>query len=214
MVECGCQLIDQTQLSRWRPSPIRAATLLVGAWLFGAGEALLVAANLGNSPWTVLAQGASVRTGLSIGVMTNVIGLLVLALWIPLRQRPGLGTVSMVLIVGMSMDITLACLPQMDAPAVRLCAVIGGIVITAIGTGLYLGSALGPGPRDGLMTGLHRVTGLPLGWTRAAVEIFVLVTGYALGGTAGVGTVVYALFIGPAVHTAVRLLSRIPTEQL
>lgn len=202
------------QLSRWRPSPARALALLFGASLFGVGEGLLVGANMGNSPWTVLAQGAAVRTGWSVGVMTNLIGLVVLTLWIPLRQRPGLGTVSMVFIVGMSMDATLAGLPELGSIGVRLSAVVAGILIVAVGTGYYLGSALGPGPRDGLMTGLHRVTGQPLGLTRGVVEVAVLISGAALGGTVGLGTVAYAVFIGPAVHAAVRLLSKVPTEQL
>jgi uncharacterized membrane protein YczE len=201
-------------LSRWRPSRRRTVWLLAGAWLFGVGEGLVVGAGLGNSPWTVFAEGAAGRTGTTVGLMTNMIGILVLLLWIPLHQRPGLGTVTMVFVVGTSMDVTLACLPELNALFLRLCVMTGGIVIIGVGTGFYLGSALGPGPRDGLMTGLHRVTGQSLALTRGVVEFSVLAMGAALGGTIGVGTVVYAVLIGPVVNRSVSILSRVPTEQL
>lgn len=187
---------------------------MVGLWLFGVGEAMLVAANLGNSPWTVLAQGISLRTNLSIGVITNILGVIILLLWIPLRQRPGLGTVGNIVLVGTSIDVTLALLPEPDALVARIPLTLGGILVVAVGSGFYLGVGMGPGPRDGLMTGITRVTGWALGWTRAIVEVTVLIIGVFLGGVAGVGTLLFALFVGPCVNVAVRLLSKIPDKDL
>ncbi len=200
--------------SRWRPTPAQALSLLLGLGLFGTGEAMLVAANLGNSPWTVFAQGLAGRVGLSVGVMTNLIGVVVLVLWLPLRQRPGLGTVANIAIVGTSLDIALTFLPHFSALPPRLAMTVGGIAVVAIGSGFYLGCGLGPGPRDGLMTGLSRVTGWPLGVTRGLVEVSVLVVGMLLGGVAGVGTLMFALLVGPGVHLAVRLRSRVPDSDL
>ncbi len=188
--------------------------MVFGLWLFGTGEAMLVAAHLGNSPWTVFAQGIASRTHLSIGVMTNLIGAFVLLLWIPLRQRPGLGTVANVLLVGTALDVSSLVLPHPDSLAARLAMCVGGIVIVALGSGFYLRCGLGPGPRDGLMTGIARVSGWPLGVARALVEVTVLIVGWLLGGVAGIGTLLFAVFVGPCVHVAVRALSRIPDEQL
>ncbi|UJA19937.1 hypothetical protein HJD18_06740 [Thermoleophilia bacterium SCSIO 60948] len=202
------------ELSRWRASPARAAVLFAGLWVFGTGEALLVLSALGNSPWTVFAQGAAERTGLSIGVLTILIGALVVLLWWPLRQRPGLGTIANVILVGVAIDVTLALLEPPDALGLRSFAMLGGIALVALGSGLYLGTALGPGPRDGLMTGLHRVSGRPIFLVRAVIELSVLAAGVALGGTAGLGTVLFALLIGPGVQLALRLLSRVPSVDL
>jgi uncharacterized membrane protein YczE len=196
------------------PRPLEAASLVFGLWLFGTGEAMLIAATLGNSPWTVFAQGIASRTHLSVGVMTNVIGAAALLAWVPLRQRPGLGTVANVLLVGTSLDVSLAVLPHPGSPAARFAFCVGGILAVALGSGFYLRSGLGPGPRDGLMTGIARVSGWPLGAARAVLEVTVLTVGWLLGGVAGIGTLLFAVFIGPCVHGAVRLLSRIPDDQL
>ena len=196
------------------PRPLQGVSLVFGLCLFGAGEALMVAAEVGNSPWTVFAQGVAARVGLSIGLVTNILGALVLLLWIPLRQRPGLGTIANVVLVGTSLDLSLAVLPHPDSLAARLAMCVGGILVVAVGSGFYLRCGLGPGPRDGLMTGVARVSGWPLGVARAVVELTVLAIGWLLGGVAGIGTLLFALFIGPCVHLAVRLLSRIPDEQL
>jgi uncharacterized protein len=201
-------------MNRWLPRPLQAASLVFGLWLFGTGEAMLVAASLGNSPWTVFSQGIASRAHLSIGLMTNLIGAAVLLLWIPLRQRPGLGTVANVLLVGTALDVGLALLPHPGSLATRLASCVGGILIVAIGSGFYLRCGLGPGPRDGLMTGIARILGWPLGAARAVVEVTVLVVGWLLGGVAGIGTLLFAVLIGPGVHAAVRLLSRIPDDQL
>lgn len=188
--------------------------LVTGQWLFGTGEAMLVAAHLGNSPWTVFAQGTAMRAGLSIGLMTNLIGALVLLLWIPLRQRPGLGTVANVLIVGTALDVALRWLPDLNALPGRVMLCVGGILVVALGSGIYLTTGLGPGPRDGLMTGIARVSGRPLAAARVAVEATVLIAGWLLGGAAGLGTMLFAVFIGPCVQLAVRLIGRIPDHDL
>jgi len=191
--------------SRWRASPRRLAVLLTGLAIFGAGDALLVASDLGNSPWTVFAEGVSAQTPLSVGAATVATSFALLLLWIPLRQRPGLGTVANAVVVGLAIDATQAVVPAGVPLAVRWVEVAGGIALVAIGSALYLGVALGPGPRDGLMTGLHRATGRPVALVRAAIEITALATGALLGGTFGAGTVAFALLVGPAVATALRV---------
>ena len=201
-------------MDRWLPRPLQAVSLVCGLWMFGTGEAMLVAAHLGNSPWTVFAQGLAQLTPLSVGVLTNIIGAAVLILWIPLHQRPGLGTVANVLVVGTALDVSLTFLPQPEEVAAQLAMCISGIAVVAVGSGLYLRCGLGPGPRDGLMTGIARITGWPLGAARTAVEASVLLCGWLLGGLAGIGTLLFAIFVGPCVHAAVRILSRLPDDQL
>ncbi len=192
-------------LSRWRASPRRLASLLLGLVLFGGGEAFLIASQLGNSPWTVNAEGIANHTPLSVGAATVITSFVLLLLWIPLRQRPGLGTIANAVVVGLAIDATLVVLPDDAALVPRVAEVVAGIALVAVGSALYLGAALGPGPRDGLMTGLHRVTGRPVAPIRAAIEISALLVGVALGGTFGPGTIAFALLIGPAVAVALRL---------
>lgn len=180
--------------------------LLVGLWLFGTGNAMLVAAALGNAPWTVLAEGLSLVTPLSIGVATQVIGLVVLCGWIPLRERPGIGTVSNVVVIGLAIDVMLAVLPTPSGLALRTVWLLAGIGLVGLGSGLYLSVDLGPGPRDGWMTGLHARTGWPVSLVRLGIEVTVLAGGWALGGTVGVGTVAFALLIGPAVGLGLRVV--------
>ncbi|MBK3630693.1 hypothetical protein JHN59_39060 [Streptomyces sp. MBT49] len=175
----------------------RLFQLYAGLALYGVSSALLVRAGLGLEPWNVLHQGLAELTGLTIGVVSIIVGAVVLLLWIPLRQRPGLGTVSNVFVVGLAMDGALACVPDAHGLGVRIPLLLGGIVLNGAATGLYIAAAFGPGPRDGLMTGLHRRTGRSIRLMRTAVEIAVVVTGFALGGTIGVGTLLYAVGIGP-----------------
>ncbi|MEU1464524.1 hypothetical protein ABZ467_28245 [Streptomyces sp. NPDC005727] len=175
----------------------RLIQLYAGLALYGTSSALLVAAGLGLEPWNVLHQGLAELTGLTIGVVSIAVGAVVLLLWIPLRQRPGLGTVSNVFVVGLAMDGTLALLPDVHALAVRVPLLVAGIVLNGAATGLYIAASFGPGPRDGLMTGLHRRTGRSIRLMRTMVEVTVVVTGFALGGTIGIGTVLYAVSIGP-----------------
>lgn len=175
----------------------RLVQLYAGLVLYGASSALLVEADLGLEPWNVLHQGLSDLTGVSIGMVSIVVGAVVLLLWIPLRQRPGLGTVSNVFAVGLAMDGTLALLPDARSLAVRIPLMVAGILLNGAATGLYISARFGPGPRDGLMTGLHLRTGRSVRLARTVVEVAVVATGFALGGTLGVGTVLYALAIGP-----------------
>jgi uncharacterized protein len=172
------------------------------------GEACIVAADLGNSPWTVLAQGVSLNTPLSVGGATVAVSFLVLLGWVPLRQRPGLGTLLNALLVGVAIDATLLVLDPGDALLPRLALMFVGIAVVALGSGLYLTCRLGPGPRDGLMTGLSRRTGRSLRLWRTVIELSALTGGFALGGVVGVGTVAFALLIGPGVQAAVGMVDR------
>ena len=192
--------------SRWRASPSRLARLLVGLWIFGTGDALILMTELGNSPWTVLAEGVALHTPLTVGVATQVIGVAVLCGWLPLRVRPGLGTILNVVVIGIAIDVMLLILPAPSTMVARGAMLLAGVALVGLGSGLYLGTELGPGPRDGWMTGLHRRFGWPLSRVRLGIELGVLVAGAALGGTVGVGTVAFALLIGPAVGMAVRLV--------
>lgn len=184
----------------------RVLQLLIGLVLYGVGCALTVDAGLGVDPWTVFAQGISIHTGLGIGWVTNIVGFLVLLLWIPLRQKPGIGTIANILIVGTSMQVVLLLMPPVSGLAAQVVVLLGGIITVAVASGLYIGARFGPGPRDGLMTGLHARAGWPIWACRATVELTVLVIGWFLGGTVGIGTVLFALLIGPLVHLTLPLL--------
>jgi uncharacterized protein len=197
-------------VSRWRANPPTLARLLAGLWLFGTGDALLIRADLGNAPWTVLAQGVALVTPLTIGIATQLIGVAVLCAWIPLRERPGLGTVTNVILIGIAIDVMLPLVPAPEAMVPRIALLLGGIGLVGLGSGLYLTAGLGPGPRDGLMTGLHRRYGWPVSAVRGGIEISVLAAGWLLGGTVGLGTVAFAVLIGPAVGSVLRLLGRRP----
>jgi len=186
--------------------PRRVLQLLVGLVLYGTGCALTVEAGLGVDPWTVFAQGLSVRTGVGIGWITNIVGFLVLLLWIPLRQKPGVGTIANILLVGTSMQVVLTIFPPVEGIVAQFATLFGGILLVAIASGLYIGARFGPGPRDGLMTGVNAKLGWPIWVCRALVEISVLLIGWVLGGTVGIGTVLFAALIGPLVHVALPLL--------
>jgi len=185
----------------------RLTQLYVGLVLYGASAAFMVRADLGLDPWDVFHQGVSERAGLSIGTLSVLVGPLVLVLWWPLRQRPGLGTVSNVVVIGTSMDATLWLAPHLEAMAVRVPLLAGAVVLNGAATGMYISARFGPGPRDGLMTGLHRVTGRSVRLMRTCVEVTVLATGFALGGSVGLGTVVYALAIGPLAQFFLRVFA-------
>jgi uncharacterized membrane protein YczE len=184
----------------------RILHLALGLPLYGVGCALTVVAGLGVDPWTVLAQGVSRQTGIEIGWVVNGIGLLVMLLWIPLRQRPGVGTLANILLVGTSMQVALWLLPAVDGFVVRLLVLLAGIVCVAVASGLYIGARFGAGPRDGLMTGLTARFGWPTWVARATVEATVLVGGWLLGGDVGLGTVLFAALIGPLVHLSLPVL--------
>lgn len=186
--------------------PRRISQLLIGLVLYGVGAALTVEAGLGLDPWTVFAQGISIRTGIGIGWVTNIVGFLILLLWIPLRQKPGVGTIANILLVGTAMQLTLWAVPSVHTPAFQVCMLVGGILVVAVASGLYIGAHFGPGPRDGLMTGFHTRFGWPIWVCRLVIEATVLVIGWLLGGTVGIGTVLFAATIGPLVHLALPLM--------
>jgi uncharacterized membrane protein YczE len=188
----------------------RISQLLLGLFLYGIAIALMVRAGIGVSPWDVLTQGLSKQTGLPFGLLTNLIGVVVLVLWIPIRQKPGVGTVLNVLLIGPSAQLGLWIIPQQTVPWVQVLVFASGLILLAIATGLYIGARLGPGPRDGLMTGLHRRTGVRIWIVRTGIEVTVLTIGWILGGQVGVGTVAFALLIGPMVNITLPLLS-VPT---
>ena len=182
---------------RW---PRRLLQLYVGLALYGLSIALLARSALGLMPWSVLDQGISRSTGISLGAASIAVGVVVLLAWVPLRQRPGLGTVSNVLVIGLALDASLAVLPEVSSLPLRALLVVAGVVLDAVATAAYIGVRLGPGPRDGLMTGLVGRTGRSVRLVRTAIEVVVVLVGVALGGTLGVATVVYAVTIGPLVQ--------------
>ncbi|MGJ9407015.1 YitT family protein [Nesterenkonia aurantiaca] len=194
-------------LSAWR-----GTQLLIGLFLYGFSLAMMIRATLGVSPWDVLGLGSALQTGLPFGVMTNIIGLIVLLLWIPLRQKPGVGTILNVLLVGPSAEVGLAVLREPETLWARILLFAGGLILLAVASGLYIGAQYGPGPRDGLMTGMHRRFGLPIWFVRTAIEGTVLLLGWLLGGPVGVGTVAVVLLIGPLVHLALPIF-HIPTPE-
>lgn len=184
-----------------RDRPLRRlAQLMAGLVLFGVGEALVMAAGLGVLPWDVLSQGLVIHLGLTVGAWSIIIGAAVLAAWIPLRERPGVGTIANVIVIGLVLDACLAVLPRPDVPAVQAVFLVVGVLVNGIASGTYVGARLGPGPRDGLMTGLVRITGRSVRLIRTALEVTVVGIGYLLGGSLGVGTLLYALAIGPIIH--------------
>jgi uncharacterized membrane protein YczE len=197
-------------MARSRPRPPRLGRrltqLYAGLVLYGASASLLLLAGLGNDPWDVLHQGLSRQTGLGTGTWTIIVGAIVLLAWIPLRQRPGLGTISNVVVIGLVMEAMLAAFPPAHGLDVQIPLMLAGVVLNGAATGLYIGASFGPGPRDGLMTGLA-ARGLSLRAVRTAIELTVLTGGAVLGGTVGVGTVVYALAIGPLAHVFIPALT-------
>ncbi|WP_368498492.1 YitT family protein [Herbiconiux sp. A18JL235] len=184
---------------------LRIPQLVVGLVLYGFADALIIRAAIGVAPWTVFAQGLSNVTGLGIGLLTNIVGLCVLAFWIPLRQRPGLGTVLNVLLIGPSIELGLWLLPTVSELWQQALLFAAGLLLLAVASGIYIGARMGPGPRDGLMTGIHSRLGWPIWRGRALVEGSVLVVGWLLGGNVGVGTVLFAVLIGPLCGVTLRL---------
>ncbi|MBF6340979.1 hypothetical protein IU450_34570 [Nocardia abscessus] len=187
----------------------RLIALYVGLWLYGFSMAVMVRAGLGLDPWDVFHQGVAAHVPISFGTVTAVTGVAVLLAWIPLRQMPGLGTVSNVVVIALSVDAGLAWLPSWDQLVVRVGAMIAAVVLNAVASVLYIGAGMGPGPRDGLMTGLVRRTGKSVWVVRTAIEVAVLTTGFVLGGSVGIGTLVYAFGIGPLIHLMIPAANRI-----
>ena len=208
----GSRVIPHTPWAahgRWAPKLITWLPLLGGLWLFGTGEALLVESRLGNTPWVVLSEGVSQRTGLSIGEATFAVSLMVLLMWIPLRERPGLGTIANIIVIATAIDVMSALIPKPSHLVVQLVFVFAGIAAVGIGSAFYLTAGLGPGPRDGWMTSLHRKFGVPVGRVRLGIEITVFSVGVLLGGKAGIGTALFALLIGRSVALWLAVVGRI-----
>lgn len=191
----------------------RVLQLLIGLFLYGIAIAMIVRGAVGVAPWDVLTQGLNLRTGITFGLITIIVGAIVLLAWIPLKQRPGIGTILNVLLVGPSADVGLAFIPaDLDLWA-RILLFAGGLLLLGVASGLYIGANFGPGPRDGLMTGIHRVTGWPIWVGRTGVELVVLGIGWLLGGNVGVGTVLFAVLIGPICGVTIPLFRIAPTAR-
>ena len=190
----------------------RLVQLLAGLVLYGISDALLVLGGLGLDPWDVLHQGLARRTGIPIGTWTIIVGAAVLLMWFPLRQRPGIGTACNVVVIGTVIDVVLAVVPAPNALALRWVSLLAGVALNGVATACYIGAGLGPGPRDGLMTGIAR-RGHSLRLVRTSIELSVLATGWLLGGTVGIGTVLYAVSIGPLVHLLLPRLTIRPGER-
>jgi uncharacterized membrane protein YczE len=197
-----------------RPPLISVVLLVVGLVIFGIGEALMIASSVGVSPWTVLAQGITNITGWSVGLATFVVSFIVLLVWLPLRQTPGIGTVLNIIIISVVLDLALPFLPQFESLTLRVAEAAVGVIVTGIGGGIYLIANLGPGPRDGLMTGLQRLTGFPIAGVRSAIEISAVLLGWLLGGVVGVGTMLYAFGIGPCVAASMYMLLKAFGDEL
>lgn len=185
----------------------RLIQLFLGLALYGVSLGLMVRANLGLDPWDVFHQGLAERAGISLGMMVNLVGAAVLLLWIPIRQRPGIGTIANVFLIGTFADISLWLIPPIDSLPLAAAMLIGAVFLNGVATGAYIGAGLGPGPRDGLMTGLVKRTGGSVKVIRTSIEVTVLAAGWLLGGTVGLGTVLYAVAIGPIVHRMLPLFT-------
>ena len=191
------------------PKPLTLLILCVGLLLFGLGESLIITASVGMSPWTVLAEGLSITSGLSIGALTLLISLGVLLLWIPLKQQAGIGTILNVMIIAAVIEWSLPYLPHPETYVLQIAQAIFGTLLVGVASGIYLIANLGPGPRDGLMTGFQKATNLPIAWVRVFLEITVISIGWMLGGTIGIATVIFAFGIGPAVSFGLYLIASI-----
>jgi uncharacterized membrane protein YczE len=186
----------------------RLLQLLVGLFLFGIASSLMIRAGIGIAPWDVLSQGISLRSGWSFGLITNLVGVAVLLMWLPLRQMPGLGTVLNVLLIGPSAQLGLWLLPPVSGLLWQVLVFVSGLLLLAVATGLYIGANFGPGPRDGLMTGLHARTGWAIWKVRTLIEATALAIGWWLGGNVGLGTLAFALLIGPLCGITLPLFDR------
>ena len=190
-----------------KPRFVTLLFLISGLWIFGTGEAILIDAGIGVSPWTVLAQGISKQADLTVGMATFVVSVLVLFLWIPLRETPGIGTILNAILIAMSIDVMEPFIPNQTDFIPQIIQAMVGIILVGIGSALYLTANLGPGPRDGWMTGVQKKTNWPIGRVRVGIEIIVLSIGIALGGTFGLGTIMFAIGIGPAISMSLGVVS-------
>ena len=201
------------QIFTTRPKFVSVLMLLIGLTVFGLGEALLVAANFGVSPWTVLAQGVSSHFSWSLGISTAAVSSFVLLLWLPIKQVPGLGTIFNIIIIALVIDLSLPYLPTFENKLLKLLLATVGVCVTGFGGAIYLIANLGPGPRDGLMTGIQRITDWPIAVVRGIIELTVVILGWWLGGVVGIGTLLFAFGIGPALASSILLLQHILEEK-
>ena len=198
--------------SRWDLNPARIGVLFFGLFIFGLGDSLLIQSTIGNAPWSVLAQGVSGKLDITMGWSTFAISSLVLLLWIPLKEKPGFGTISNIVIIAAAIQIGVSIFPEQSNYALGVIYCLIGIGMVGMGSALYITCALGPGPRDGLMTALHNSTGVRIGRVRLAIEGSVLVAGWLLGGTVGLGTLLFALLIGQSIAIALGVVSRVTSR--
>jgi len=198
--------------SRWDLNPARIGVLFFGLFIFGLGDSLLIQSTIGNAPWSVLAQGVSGKLDITMGWSTFAISSLVLLLWIPLKEKPGFGTLSNIVIIATAIQIGVSIFPEQNNYGFGVIYCLIGIGMVGVGSALYITCALGPGPRDGLMTALHNSTGVRIGRVRLAIEGSVLVAGWLLGGTVGLGTLLFALLIGQSIAIALGVVSRVTSR--
>ena len=191
-----------------RPPAKTLMILIIGLWIFGTGDAMLIAAGIGNTPWTVLAEGIALNISWSVGQATFLVSILVLLLWIPLKERPGIGTILNAVFIAAAIEVMVPRLPVPDSQAMAVAEVLAGVLLIGIGSGIYLTANLGPGPRDGWMTGLQRASGIPIARVRGGIEVSVLVMGWVLGGTCREGPILFAVLIGPVVAICLNLAGR------
>jgi uncharacterized membrane protein YczE len=201
-----------TAKSRWELSPLRVSVLFFGLFIFGLGDSLLIQSDIGNAPWSVLAQGISNRLDITMGWSTFAISSLVLLLWIPLREKPGFGTLSNIALIAAAIQVGVTIFPTPDSYLVGIIYCLIGIGMVGVGSSLYITCGLGPGPRDGLMTALHHRSGIRIGRVRLGIEGSVLVMGWLLGGTVGLGTLLFATLIGQSIAVALGVVSRVTSR--
>ncbi len=192
----------------FKPKFFTLFALFLGLWIFGTGEAILIGSGIGVSPWTVLAQGISEQSNFTVGLSTFIVGVLVLLFWIPIREIPGIGTISNIILISISIDVMTPFIPQQSILFPQIIQALTGIIFVAIGSAFYLTANLGPGPRDGWMTGIQKRTNWPIGRVRAGIEILVLSIGTFLGGTFGLGTIMFAIGIGPILAICLGMVKR------
>jgi uncharacterized membrane protein YczE len=197
---------------RWDLSLPRVFILFFGLAIFGLGDALVVQSNLGNAPWTVFAQGLSLKSGLSLGWATFYIGLVVLLIWIPLRERPGFGTLSNIVIISAAIQFGVSIFPLQETFLGGVASALIGIALVGVGSALYITCGLGAGPRDGAMTGIHNLTGIRIGRVRMGIEVTVLIIGALLGGRIGLGTALFALLVGQSVAISLGVIARLTSK--
>ena len=198
--------------SRWDLSPLRVLILFFGLAIFGLGDSLFIQAGIGNAPWTVFAEGLTYKTGMSIGFATFVISVFVLLLWIPLKEKPGFGTLSNIALIAIAIQVGVTIFPAQNSYLIGIVYCLIGIALVGIGSSLYITCGLGPGPRDGLMTALHNKTGIRIGRVRLGIEGTVLVAGWLLGGTVGLGTLMFATLIGQSIAISLGVVSRVTSR--